>query len=89
MTSHINLIVQTPEEFRAALPQSGLFDMFDCAMWMEVPSDAPIQEIEQFTAILSSFINVTDINVTPVSDGLSQYYISIVETPISKRKPKS
>lgn len=89
MTSHINLIVQTPEEFRAALPQSGLFDMFDCAMWMEVPSDAPIQEIEQFTTILSSFINVTDINVTPVSDGLSQYYISIVETPISKRKPKS
>lgn len=89
MTSHINLIVHSPEEFRAALPESGLFDMYDCAMWMEVPADAPVYEVEQFTKILSSFINVTDINVTAVEDGMSQYYISIVETPITRRKPKS
>lgn len=89
MTSSINLIVHNAEEFRAALPESGLFDMFDCAMWIEVPSDAPVQEIEQMTKTLQSFINVTDIEVTTVDDGLSQYYISIVETPFSKRKPKS
>ncbi len=89
MTSTINLIVQTPEEFRAALPESGLFDMYDCALWMEVPAGAPVQEIEQITKTLQSFINVTDIEITSADDGLGQYYISIVETPFSKRKPKS
>ena len=89
MTSTINLIVHSPEEFRAALPESGLFEMFDCAMWMEVPAGAPVQEIEQITKTLQSFINVTDIEITSADDGLGQYYISIMETPFSKRKPKS
>jgi hypothetical protein len=87
--TNINLIVHNPEEFRAALPESGLFEMFDCAMWMEVPTDAPVQDIEQMTLTLQSFINVTDIEVTTVDDGLNQYYISIVETPFTKRKSKS
>jgi hypothetical protein len=89
MTSSINLIVHSAEEFRAALPESGLFDMYDCAMQMEVPTDAPVQEIEEMTKTLQSFIHVTDVEVIPVPDSLGQYYISIVETPFSKRKPKS
>jgi hypothetical protein len=87
--TNINLIVHSAEEFRAALPESGLFEMYDCAMWVEAPLDAPVNEIEQMTKTLQSFINVTDIEVTSVDDGMNQYYISIVETPISKRKPKS
>ena len=88
-SSSINLVVHNAEEFRDSLSQTGLFEMFDCAMWMEAPTDAPIHEIEQMTKTLQSFINVTDIEVTMVDDGLSQYYISIVETPFTQRKPRN
>lgn len=89
----INLIVQSSEEFRDSLPQTGLFEMFDCSVLIEASEFTPISEIEAISTLIHSAINVVDFKVSPLplfdSD---EIHISIAEVPLhiaENRKPKS
>lgn len=93
MTS-ISLIVHDAEEFKAAIPSTSLFEMYDCALRLEVPPHAPITEIEKITDALKFFINVTDVEVTLLSNDIHDYdpeeegayRVFITETPFAPRK---
>lgn len=91
----INLIVQDAEDFRQQLPDTGLFEMFDCTVLVEASDFTPVHEIETISNILHYAINVVDFKVVPVPEPLDagDIHISIAEVPIhiaenrSKRDP--
>ena len=78
------LTVHDPEEFREALPSSGVFDIFDCSLLLEFNPHSVIQDLEKYVAILGSCINIVHMDVQPnyqVSDD-SEIRITISEVPL-------
>ncbi len=85
----ISLIVRNAEEFQSALPQTGLFDMFDCAVEIEAPGDFPVTEVEQIVKILHYTINVTDVRVSVSPEDTDGVHVMITETPYEPPKRKT
>ncbi len=78
------LTVHDPEDFREALPSSGVFDIFDCRMLLEFSPHSVIQDLEKYVMILESCINIVDMDVQPdfslgIEDGIK---ITITEVPL-------
>ena len=85
----ISMTVETAEEFKARLPETGVFEMYDCSMRLECPEHMQILEIEEITSFLNSCINVSDIEV--VATESSMIHITLKEVPIhvaERRKPR-
>lgn len=81
---YTTITVHDPEEFREALPQSGVFDIFDCSLLLEFNPHSVIQDLEKYVAILGSCINIVHMDVQPnyeVADD-SEIRITISEVPL-------
>lgn len=86
------ITVHEPDDFRDALPSSGVFDIFDCRMLLEFSPHSVIQDLEKYVMILESCINIVDMDVQPdfslgLEDGIK---ITITEVPLhiaENRKP--
>jgi hypothetical protein len=78
------LTVHDPEEFRDALPTSGVFDIFDCSMLLEFSPHAVVQDLEKYVNILESCIHIVDMDVQPnyELDDDGQIRITISEVPL-------
>lgn len=85
----ISLIVRNAEEFQSALPHTGLFDMFDCAVEIDAPGDFPVAEVEQIVKILQYTINVTDVRVSISSEDTDGAHVVITETPYEPPRRKT
>jgi hypothetical protein len=85
----ISLIVSNADEFQSALPQTGLFDMFDCSIEISASDDFPYREVERIVKILQYSINVTDVRVSVSSEDLGGAHILITETPYDPPKRKT
>lgn len=89
MTSR-TLTVKTYDEFRDALPFSGVFDMTDCSVEIWCPEIAEAQEVERMVALIESMVHVTDVRVgSSVEDFISDdYRVVISEQPDKFTKTK-
>lgn len=89
-TTVISLIVHNAEEFQSALPQTGLFDLFDCAVEIDASAEFPVSEVERIVKILQYSINVTDVRVSVSTDeDLDGAHVLITETPYEPPKRKT
>jgi len=93
MSTKIKLDVETAEDFREALPSSGLFDMLDCALSVRSNALATVDDIDLIVTLVESAINVVDVNISADYD-TQGFHIEIIEVPISiaegkKNKPAS
>lgn len=77
----IRLHIATPDELRDALPQSGIFEMYDCQLAIEAPGMAMEEDIEKMIAIVKSTINVTSAHVSYVVDN-EDFGVTISEVPL-------
>lgn len=88
----INMIVQDAEDFRQQLPETGLFEILDCAVLVEASDFTPVHEIETISKYLHYAINVVDFKVVPISERMDHgdIHISIAEVPvhIAENRPK-
>ena len=73
MTS-IRFIVHTPEEFRDALAESGVFDLVDCKMKVKANEFTEVRDLTKITQLLEAAINVTDVEVVTRPYDLSLNY---------------
>lgn len=85
----ISLFVHNAEEFQSALPTTGLFEMFDCAIAIDAPQNYPVSEVEQMVKILQYSINVTDVRISVLPEDGEEVHVVITDTPYnpSKRRP--
>jgi hypothetical protein len=61
--SSVKFIVHTPDEFRDALPESGVFDFTDCILKVQANEFTEIAELQQITKILGAAIHITDVEI--------------------------
>lgn len=85
----ISLIVHNAEEFQSALPRTGLFEMFDCAIEIEAPQNYPVSEVEQMVKILHYSINVTDVKVSIIPEDGEEVRVVITDTPYNPSKRRT
>jgi hypothetical protein len=73
-----------PEEFRDSLPESGVFDIFDCSLLIEFSPHAVIQNLEKYVTILESCINIVDMDIQPnyLLDSEGEVRLTISEVPL-------
>ena len=88
-TTVISLIVHNAEEFQSALPRTGLFEMFDCAIEIEAPQNYPVSEVEQMVKILHYSINVTDVKVSVLPEDGEEVHVVITDTPYNPSKRRT
>lgn len=80
----IKLNVKTAEEFREALPSSGLFEMTDCDIKIYAPWDVPVAELQLVTLLLESAINIIDLS-TDIEDRLD-IEVVIKDVPLRRAR---
>lgn len=76
------LTVQDLDEFREALPESGVFDIFDCQMLVEFSPNTVIHDLEKYITILESCINIVNLDIQPKHGLDSGLRITISEVPL-------
>jgi len=59
----VKFIVHTPEEFRDALPESGVFEFTDCKLKVQANEFTEVGELHRITKILGAAIHVTDVEI--------------------------
>jgi len=74
------------EDLLHILPASGVFEMFDCNVYVNYPEHATTRDLEKITEVIQSMIHVEDIKVNnaPTEDG--RYRIEIEETNLSSAR---
>jgi hypothetical protein len=87
----VRLLVENAEEYKLALPETGIFEKFDCNLQITCPDDTLISEIEKISHFTRACINVVDIKV---ENGITKYgmiEVNLVEVPIhiAERRPAS
>ena len=77
------LTVKNYDEFLEKLPNSGVFDMLDCAVEIYCPEMAEAVEVERMVNLVESMIHVTDVKVgsdiRDFASGSTSYRILITE----------
>lgn len=71
------------DEFRDAIPTSGVFDMMDCAVEIWCPEASDVDEVQKMVNLLESMVHVTDIQIGSDIDNLASpgYRVVITEMP--------
>lgn len=82
------LLVRTYDDFRDALPTSGLFEMTDCEVEIWCPELSDVSEVERMVNLIESMVHVKDMKIgSSVQDLLSEEYrVVITEVPNDIRK---
>jgi hypothetical protein len=84
--------VRDADQFREELPESGLFDLYDCTVLVEAAPSTPVSEIETISTLIHSAINVVDFKTAKLGETFDQEIrISIAEVPLhvaEKRNPR-
>lgn len=85
------LEVYSADEFREALPTSGVFEMVDCKVELVCPPTAQTEEVEKMATVIESMINVTDFRVigVPRSEDEETYLITITDVPFQVAKGRN
>lgn len=77
--------VKDYEDFRDALPTSGIFDMTDCALEIWCPELAEAGEVERMVHLVESMLHVTDVRVgSSIEDFISDEYKVVITEDIGK-----
>jgi hypothetical protein len=92
MTKSVTLRVESFEELRDSLHQTGLFDMSDCIVELSCGMESSVQEVEKMLSFIKGTINVVDSVVMPDVD-IEDYKIQLreVEPPFARgpvRRPR-
>jgi hypothetical protein len=85
----IEMTVESVEEFKERLPETGLFEIYDCSMLLQCPEHLLVTEVEEITRFLNSCINVADIEIVATESSL--IHITLKEVPIhiaERRRPR-
>lgn len=82
--------VQSYDDLRDKISQSGLFELLDCDVEIWTPLDSDVKQIERMVTLIESMINVTDIRISAKADETaSDYRVVVTETsPPSSRIKK-
>ena len=78
----IRLLVENAQEYREALPETGIFDKFDCTISITCPEDTLIKEIEEISFFTKACINVVDITVKNAETKYNMIQVDLTEVPI-------
>lgn len=75
------LKVNDYDDFRDALPQSGLFEMTDCALEIWCPEVAEIEEVQRMVSLVESMVHVTDVRIGSDTENLTSqaYRVVLIE----------
>jgi hypothetical protein len=81
------LTVQNYDDFREMLPQSGLFDMTDCALEIWCPELAQVEEIDRMVKLVESMVHVTDVRIGSDVQNLTsdEYRVVITEETLNSK----
>lgn len=82
--------VQSYDDLRDKISQSGLFELLDCDVEIWTPLDSDVKEIQRMVTLIESMINVTDIRISAKADETApDYRVVVTETsPPSSRIKK-
>jgi hypothetical protein len=80
MTKTINMQVESSDQLRDSLHQSGIFEMVDCIVEVSCPMDRPVDEVVRMVEIIKSSINVVEHTFIPDNE-LEEYNVRISEVP--------
>lgn len=63
------------------LPNSGLFDMTDCAVEIWCPEAAEIEEVQRMVSLVESMVHVTDVKIGSDIENLASddYRVVLIE----------
>lgn len=91
MTNARTLKVKTYADFRDMLPNSGLFDMTDCAVEIWCPEAAEIEEIQRMVSLVESMVHVTDVKIGSDIENLASddYRVVLIEDKNDITKKRS
>jgi hypothetical protein len=92
MTKSVTLRVESFDELRDSLHQTGLFDMADCIVELSCGMESSVHEVERMLSFIKTTINVVDTVVLPDAD-IDDYQIQLreVEPPFMRgpvRRPR-
>lgn len=73
------------------LPNSGLFDMTDCAVEIWCPEAAEIEEIQRMVSLVESMVHVTDVKIGSDIENLASddYRVVLIEDKNDITKKRS
>lgn len=82
------LRVQTYDDFRDSLPDSGVFSMTDCKLEIWCPEHSTTDEVQRMVTLLESMVHVTDVVIGSDIENLAseEYRVVIKEVPNDIRK---
>jgi hypothetical protein len=78
----IRLLVENAQEYREALPETGIFEKFDCTVSITCPEDTLIKEIDDISFFTRACINVVDITVKNAETKYNMIQVDLTEVPI-------
>ena len=78
----IRLLVENAQEYRDALPETEIFNKFDCSISITCPEETLIKEIEDISFFTKACINVVDISVKNAETKYNMIQVDITEVPI-------
>jgi hypothetical protein len=86
----IRLLVENAQEYREALPETDIFDKYDCNIAITCPEDTLIKEIDEISFFTRACINVVDITVKNAETKYNMIQVDITEVPIhiAERRPE-
>lgn len=86
----ISLIVHSSEEYRRALPETGLFDIFDCELTITTSPHTSVFDIDGIVKLTQACIHVTDVDINLDDSFDDEIHVTIAEVPLyvaEKRDP--
>jgi hypothetical protein len=78
----IRLLVENAQEYRSALPETEIFNKFDCSIAITCPEDTLIKEIEEISFFTKACINVVDVSVKNAETKYNMIQVDITEVPV-------
>jgi hypothetical protein len=86
----LRLLVENAEEYKSALPETGIFEKFDCNLDIICPEDTPLKEIDEISFFTRACINVVDITVKNAETKYNMIQVDLTEVPvhIAERRPE-
>jgi hypothetical protein len=78
MAKNISVTVESFDELRDSLYQTGLFEMADCVVEISCGMDSSVNEVEKMLRFIQGTINVVDSTVFPDNE-VENYLVQLRE----------
>jgi hypothetical protein len=84
------ITVSDYDDLRESLPNSGLFEMTDCAIEIWCPEFAKANEVQRMVTLLESMVHVTDVRIGSDIENLTSesYRVVIIDEDGKLNKKK-